>query len=170
MRSPRCISVVGGGPAGCAAALSALAEGASVTVYEKARFPRHKVCGEFLSAEVGGVFDELGLWPSFSMARPVRLARAVLNIGARRKCFPLPEPAYSLSRYALDDLLLREAVARGAALKSVSKIVRDPQEQPIVVAHGRQTPTRRGARLFGFKAHFRGHAEEAVEMFFFSGC
>jgi menaquinone-9 beta-reductase len=38
------------------------------------------------------------------------------------------------------------------------------------LAHGRQTPTRRGERLFGFKAHFRGPVDDAVEMFFFDGC
>ena len=142
-----------------------------MTLYEKSRFPRHKVCGEFLSPEIAGVLDALGLWPSFSAARPARLSRVVLHIGKRRKRFSLPQPAYSLSRYALDDLLLREAVARGADLKiAVAKSGAGPSAEPPIVAHGRQTPTRRGKRLFGFKAHFRGEAGDAVEMFFFRGC
>lgn len=170
MATARRISVIGGGPSGCAAALSALSEGASVTIYEKSRFPRHKVCGEFLSAEIGAVLEDLGLWPAFSMARPARLTYAVLNIGTRRKRFPLPEPAWSLSRYALDDLLLRETVTRGADLKCVPALGGELAGQPVVVAHGRQTPTKRGARLFGFKAHFRGPVDQAVEMFFFRGC
>jgi flavin-dependent dehydrogenase len=49
------VTVLGGGPAGAIAALSALDEGADVTLYEKPRFPRHKVCGEFLSGEVVAV-------------------------------------------------------------------------------------------------------------------
>lgn len=137
-----------------------------MTVYEKSRFPRHKVCGEFLSAEIGDVIDGLGLWSSFSEARPMRLPRAVLHLGKRRKQFAFPEPAYSLSRYILDDLLLRAAVARGAELRSMPASGCEPQHT-VIVAHGRQTPTRRGGRLFGFKAHFRGGADEAVEMFFF---
>jgi flavin-dependent dehydrogenase len=171
MPESRALSVIGGGPAGCAAALAALAEGASVTLYEKSRFPRHKVCGEFLSPEIGTVIDALNLWPAFSAARPARLARVILHIGNRRKQFSLPEPAYSLSRYAFDDLLLREAVARGADLKVLAATFeREPQRAPTIVAHGRQTRARKGQRLFGFKAHFRGPGDDAVEMFFFRGC
>lgn len=142
-----------------------------MTLYEKSHLPRHRVCGEFLSPEIGGVIDALGLWPSFSSARPARLARVVLHIGKRRKRFSLPEPAYSLSRYALDDLLLREAVARGADLKTAAaKPGCEPAREPTIVAHGRQTFTRKGERLFGFKAHFRGHFDDTVELFFFRSC
>ena len=142
-----------------------------MTLYEKSHFPRHKVCGEFLSPEIGAVIDDLGLWPAFSGARPARLGRVVLHIGNRRKRFLLPEPAYSLSRYALDDLLLHEAVARGADVKTATvHFGCEPPRGPTVVAHGRQTPKRKGERLFGFKAHFRGQGDDTVEMFFFRGC
>ena len=142
-----------------------------MTLYEKSRFPRHKVCGEFLSAEVGGVIDALGLGPSFSSARPVRLASAILHIGNRRKRFSLPQPAYGLSRFALDDLLLREAVARGADVKTVAaKSGCEPEARDTVVASGRQASAHKGGRLFGFKAHFRGPADDVLEMFFFRNC
>jgi flavin-dependent dehydrogenase len=53
--------VVGGGPAGSAAAITAARNGASVLMLERGRFPRHKVCGEFVSAEslelLGNLFD-----------------------------------------------------------------------------------------------------------------
>jgi len=39
-----------------------------------------------------------------------------------------------------------------------------------VIAHGRRAHAPKGERLFGFKAHFRGPVDEAVEMFFFRGC
>jgi len=42
--------VVGAGPAGSAAAISAAKKGATVLLLERSRFPRHKVCGEFVSA------------------------------------------------------------------------------------------------------------------------
>src|SRR5579884_1706008 len=105
----RSLAVIGGGPAGCAAAMAALAEGCDVTLYEKARFPRHKVCGEFLSPEVLPVLEAMGLADSFFAAGPARLARAVLHIGRTEKRFRLPEPAFSLSRHTLDRLLLEEA-------------------------------------------------------------
>ena len=43
--------VVGGGPAGTAAAIVAGRKGRRVLLLERGRFPRHKVCGEFVSAE-----------------------------------------------------------------------------------------------------------------------
>ncbi|MGH9566287.1 MAG: FAD-dependent oxidoreductase, partial [Candidatus Angelobacter sp.] len=43
--------VVGGGPAGCACAITAARSGARVLLLEKETFPRHKVCGEFVSPE-----------------------------------------------------------------------------------------------------------------------
>ena len=43
--------VIGGGPAGTAAAIIAARSGARVLLLEKGRFPRQKVCGEFVSAE-----------------------------------------------------------------------------------------------------------------------
>jgi flavin-dependent dehydrogenase len=171
MPPPPALTIIGGGPAGCAATLAAISEGASVTLYEKSRFPRHKVCGEFLSQEIGSVIDSLGLWPAFSAARPVRLERAILHIGDRTKRFALPEPAYSLSRYTLDDLLLREAIARGANLKTLAiQPGCESVSGAIIVAHGRQAPASKGERLFGFKAHFRGAVEDAVQLFFFRGC
>ena len=42
-------------PAGCCAALAAAREGADVRITERSQFPRHKVCGEFLSPEIAPV-------------------------------------------------------------------------------------------------------------------
>lgn len=43
------IVIVGAGPAGCAAGISALRAGARVAVIEQARLPNHKVCGDAIS-------------------------------------------------------------------------------------------------------------------------
>ena len=45
------LAIIGGGPAGTSAAISAARQGARVLLLERGRFPRHKVCGEFVSAE-----------------------------------------------------------------------------------------------------------------------
>jgi flavin-dependent dehydrogenase len=179
MSQPGRVSVIGGGPAGSVAALAALAEGFAVSLYEKSRFPRHKVCGEFLSPEIASVIEPLDLWPAFLAARPARITRAELNFclqsGGCVKRFRLPEPAYGLSRFALDRLLLDEAVRRGAELRTKMMKPGAAPGSPTVIAHGRQTAMRRplartNGRLFGFKAHFRGPVDDAVEMFFFDGC
>ncbi len=169
MGAPARVEVIGGGPAGSAAALAALAEGAEVTLFEKSHFPRHKVCGEFLSPEVEPLLESLGLGPAFRAAGPARIVRAVLHVAGREKHFRLPEPACSLSRAALDRLLLDEALRRGAELQSERRKPVPRAGAALVVAHGRQAPAHAGARLFGFKTHFSGPADEAVELFFFDG-
>jgi flavin-dependent dehydrogenase len=45
------LAVIGAGPAGCSAAITAARQGARVVLFEKGDFPRQKVCGEFVSAE-----------------------------------------------------------------------------------------------------------------------
>src|SRR5689334_23343909 len=99
MNALRPVAIIGAGPAGCAAALAALAEGREVTLYEKSRFPRHKVCGEFFSPEIAGALQSLDLWTAFCAARPARITHAVLRLNGSVKSFPLPQPAYGLSRF-----------------------------------------------------------------------
>jgi flavin-dependent dehydrogenase len=169
MDSRGVISIVGAGPAGCAAALAALDAGRDVTLYEKSHFPRHKVCGEFLSPEIADALGALNVSPAFTAARPARITHAVLRLDGVVKRFELPRVAYGLSRFALDDLLLRECLRRGARLK-VESAAANQLEQPCIVAHGRRSAAPKGERLFGFKAHFKGEAPPTVELFFSGPC
>ncbi len=53
------LAIIGGGPAGCSAAIMAARRGARVVLLERTRFPRHKVCGEFVSGESLGLLEKL---------------------------------------------------------------------------------------------------------------
>lgn len=55
------VIVVGAGPAGAAVAALLAERGVDVLVLERAKFPRPKLCGEYLSPEVGRVLDRLGV-------------------------------------------------------------------------------------------------------------
>ena len=162
---PDAIHILGGGPAGSAAALAALRAGGRVRVIEKSRLPRHKVCGEFFSPEIRPELEQLGAWNAFLAAGPARVRRTALHFGARTKSSRLPEAAFGLSRYAFDKILLDQARAAGADLSTETD--RDPS---IVAAGRRGPPAQRGQRLFGFKAHFEGPVDDAVELFFFDRC
>ena len=56
---PYDLIIIGGGPAGTSAAISAARGGASVLLLDRGRFPRHKVCGEFVSAESLSLLTDL---------------------------------------------------------------------------------------------------------------
>lgn len=55
------IAIVGAGPAGSSAAIRLALAGKRVVLIEKEKFPRHKLCGEFISPECLTHFDELGV-------------------------------------------------------------------------------------------------------------
>ena len=134
-------------------------------VIERSKLPRHKVCGEFFSPEIGPELEKLGVWNAFLTAGPARVNRTVLHFGRRTKSSKLPETAFGLSRYVFDQLLLDHARGAGA------DIVTEHDGQPQIVATGRRAkPGARGNRLFGFKAHFEGPTDDAVELFFFDRC
>jgi flavin-dependent dehydrogenase len=175
----KCINVLGGGPAGSASALAALRKGAPVRIIEKSRLPRHKVCGEFFSPEIGPELERLGAWDAFLSAGPARIHRTVLHFGTRQKSSRLPEPAFGLSRHVFDLMLLDQARAAGAELAGeapeADETDETDEETPVIVATGRRAAiygnrNPRGQRLFGFKAHFEGPTDDAVELFFFERC
>src|SRR5436190_15992620 len=108
------IHIAGAGPAGSSAALAALSQGATVRLYEKSPFPRHKVCGEFLSPEIRPALESLGIWDEFLKARPSSISSVRLHFGRRETSWKLPESAFGLSRCRLDQILFDCAVGRGA--------------------------------------------------------
>jgi len=156
------VRIAGAGLAGSAAAIAVRQCGVNARMWDPARIPKHRVCGEFLTPEIRPVLEELNLWDTFLAANPARIDRMRLIFGNRASEDRFPVPAYGLSRYRLDALLRNEAEARGAQW-----IVERVPGQVDIVASGRQSSAVSGNRLFGFKAHFRGPASDAVELFFF---
>src|SRR6202166_4689713 len=108
------VVVVGGGPARAACALKLAHRGVDVTIVERARFPRRKVCGEYLNAGAMAALDELGVGTSVR-ERARRLAGVRL---VTPKIDPVElrfsAPAFALTRATLDERLLDAAVAAGA--------------------------------------------------------
>ena len=158
------VRILGGGIAGSAAAIAACEFGAPVEIIEKSKFPRHKVCGEYLSAQAVSILDKLSLKEAFLQQEPARLARVILHFKKRSRTVELKEPGYGLSRYFLDHLLFSRALEVG------SRHVPLADERPTIIASGRVPVDTSLHRLFAFKAHFEGPTSDALEMFFFSRC
>lgn len=111
--------VVGGGLAGAAVATHLAAAGRDVLLLERDVFPRHKLCGEFLSPESRGLLRNLGCEPSLAALGPPAIAHARFSVASGRElAFPLPGPGLGLTRYALDALLFARAGAAGARTRA----------------------------------------------------
>jgi menaquinone-9 beta-reductase len=109
------VLILGGGVAGCAASIALARMGRGVTLIEREPTPRHKVCGEFLSGEALEDLHALGIDVASLGAVPIYYVR--LATARRAAEAPLPFPAASLTRKALDTALLAEAVAAGVRVK-----------------------------------------------------
>ncbi|MFC3125426.1 NAD(P)/FAD-dependent oxidoreductase [Pseudoroseomonas globiformis] len=119
--------VLGGGPAGAAAALCLARAGLPVTLVEREAAPREKVCGEFLGANAARRLRTLGIDLSALGAVPIGGAR--LAVGARMAAIGLPFAAWGLPRAKLDEALLTAArdagacILRGHAARRAERVV-----------------------------------------------
>lgn len=126
--------VVGGGPAGSAAALQLARGGARVLLLDRARFPRDKPCSEYLSPAATPILARLDreLVAHIERASPGRLygmrvvapdgSDAVGRFAAPHR-FPAPAAfGYALPRTVLDTLLLQAAARAGAEVVEASLV------------------------------------------------
>ena len=90
------VVIVGGGPAGSAAAIWLAKAGARVTLIERKAAAHHKVCGEFVSAGAAHQLRALGVEAALLKAAPIERVR--LLRGAQVAETDLPFPACSLPR------------------------------------------------------------------------
>src|SRR6202789_944300 len=109
------VLVLGGGVAGCAASIALARKGRVVTLIEREFTPQHKVCGEFLSGEALEDLHALGIDLASLGAAPIDHVR--LAAARRAAEAPLPFPAASLTRKALDTALIAEAIAAGVRVE-----------------------------------------------------
>src|SRR5688500_3801593 len=98
------VAIIGGGLAGLAAAIQLARKNYNVVLFEKEKYPFHKVCGEYISMESWSFVESLGL-PLSDLDLP---KIDTLNLTAPNgKSFTtkLPFGGFGISRYKIDSLL-----------------------------------------------------------------
>jgi menaquinone-9 beta-reductase len=109
------IAIIGGGLAGLTAAIDLAQKGYTIVLFEKNEYPKHKVCGEFISNEVLPYFKTLGV--DIESLQPTNINKTTLSIGSGKKISSdLPLGGFGISRYSLDSYLANKAIELGCQI------------------------------------------------------
>ena len=155
--------IIGGGPAGLAAAIAARRKGLAVTVMDGARPPIDKACGEGLMPDGLAALRALGITLDSADAHPFRGIRFVGHGVSVAADFPEGH-ALGVRRTALHAKMVAAAEAAGVELRWGTPVHELPDARWIVGADGFHSRVRRWVGLqplrppqprFGFRIHFR---------------
>lgn len=151
------VIVVGGGPAGSVMAWSLAREGADVLLLERAKFPREKVCGDFVEPRGLRILDQMDCLATLEETAPLPITRVAMFLRsecAYRGSIPfygrrsdLPPHGYIMPRDVLDYSMLQCAAEAGATVRQESRVVSVACGQ-----NGVQAQVQRGTRLSTYRA------------------
>jgi len=120
------VLIIGGGLAGLTAAIHLSQKDLKVLLIEKSEYPRHKVCGEYISNEILPYLSWLGV--DISQLNPTYISKFEFssNDGKNAQA-ELPLGGFGVSRYTLDYFLYQKALADNAVIlkDTVTNIVFD---------------------------------------------
>lgn len=134
------IAIAGGGPAGSSLAIRLALAGLDVVLAEQKRFPREKLCGEFISPECLPHFEELGVLSPMMESGGTEISKTVFY-SLRGKGVSVPSEwltppgtsALGLSRAEMDWLLLERAKELGVEIKA------ETSANGVICEHGTVT-------------------------------
>ena len=187
------VIIVGGGLAGLVSALHLSKQGLSVLLLEKNEYPKHKVCGEYISNEVLPYFQALDFDP-FEFGAKAITNLTLSTVGSKSIHAKLPLGGFSISRYCIDWELAKKAESNGANILQAN--VMDIQfknnqfevftnqnkkytSEILIGSFGKRSSLdvkmnrdflRKSTPFFGVKAHYKGNLpEDAVGLHNFKG-
>lgn len=109
------VLIIGGGLAGLSSAIHLLKFGLKVTLIEKNEFPKHKVCGEYISNEVIPYLNYLDI--DISLLKPSNITDLEFsNPKGKIISAKLPLGGFGISRYVLDHYLFEKAKELGCKI------------------------------------------------------
>lgn len=155
----RHLTIAGGGLAGLSLGIALRRQGVDVSLIEAGRYPRHRVCGEFVSGVSEKTLSFLGIDDLFDDARRHR-SLSWHDRGRLVLTESMPHPAIGLSRHALDERLAERFQELGGDLRCGGRARPVPAEGTVWTA-GRRPRT---GRWIGLKAHVRIGTSTDLEM------
>jgi flavin-dependent dehydrogenase len=186
------VAVIGGGPAGTSAAITAAHMGASVALFDASDFPRQKVCGEFVSAEslalLGDLLRQHPEADAHLQNAPV-IARARIIAGEHVAETPVQPAALSIPRALLDFLLWEAAGQSGVSTCTKCEVLSVEGRGPFSLTTAHEQLTARsvilcagrwsrfsdatlipaGPKWIGVKAHYREcNPPQSTDLYFFA--
>jgi flavin-dependent dehydrogenase len=146
------ITIIGGGLAGLTLGILLRRENISVAVIEAGHYPRHRVCGEFISGAGREILRQFDLRKK--IPNTIEASSCSFHLPDRPPVrFELSATALCVSRFELDALLAEEFEHLGGVLKTGERADPGAREEGIVRATGRRRAETGSTRLFGLKAH-----------------
>jgi flavin-dependent dehydrogenase len=144
------VIIAGAGPAGSSAAIHLARNDMRVLLVEQKKFPRAKLCGEFISPECARHFENLGVADAIKISSPAAISETVFY-SSRGHHVTIPSTwfggsaALGLSRAVMDRVLLQRARNCGVTVLEGTTITE---------------PIREGHDVRGVKLKTNGHDEE----------
>jgi flavin-dependent dehydrogenase len=131
------VLILGGGLAGLTAAIHLSSLGFQVTVIEKNEYPKHKVCGEYISNEVLPYLNWLKL--DLEELNPTTITKLQFSIKSGKTITTtLPLGGFGISRYTLDNFLFQKAIENGCHVirETVDDVVFNDNVFTTITANG----------------------------------
>src|SRR6185295_1855442 len=131
------VIIAGAGPAGSSAAIRLATNGARVLLAEQKKFPRAKLCGEFISPECLTHFEQLGIADRMlqaggeSVTQTVFYSRHGRSVKVPSSWFDNRNAALGLSRAEMDHRLLKRAREAGVEVLEETQASALPNEEKL---------------------------------------
>ncbi len=154
------VIIIGGGLAGLTCAIHLSIKGMKVLLIEKHPYPKHKVCGEYISNEVLPYLNALGFDPFEHGA--TRITRLTLSTARSNSItVNLPRGGFGISRYRIDAALAKLAAEKGANITqaTVQEIDYDENQFKVLTNQGEVYSTSLVIGAFGKRSNLDVHLD-----------